>query len=82
MKDAENEEIFYLNSVWFCIPNIARGMWEISGAGIVIFTIQSCERRSKESKNTFRRFTNNKGNVNPQSLKRLWDLFCYKCCNI
>ena len=43
--------------------------------GLGIFTMQGFEHRNKESKTYFFKFTNKKGNVCIQVLKRLWDLF-------
>ena len=40
-----------------------------------VFTIQGFKRRNKESKNTLRRFSNKKGNVLPNNLRRLFDIF-------
>ena len=37
--------------------------------------MQGFEHRNKESKTCFVKFTNKKGNVCTQVLKRLWDLF-------
>mmetsp|Transcript_23467 Transcript_23467/g.34113 ORF Transcript_23467/g.34113 Transcript_23467/m.34113 type:complete len:425 (-) Transcript_23467:41-1315(-) len=37
--------------------------------------MQGYERRNKESKNTLKRFTNHKGNILVQNMKRLWDIF-------
>ena len=50
------------------------------GAGI--FTMQGYKRRNKESKNTLRRFNNNKGNIIIGNMKRLWDLFYYEHANM
>mmetsp|Transcript_23466 Transcript_23466/g.34112 ORF Transcript_23466/g.34112 Transcript_23466/m.34112 type:complete len:143 (-) Transcript_23466:41-469(-) len=45
------------------------------GVGLGVFTMQGYERRNKESKNTLKRFTNHKGNILVQNMKRLWDIF-------
>ena len=64
-----------MRTLWFHIPKIARETWEKHGLGVGVFTMQGFERRNKESKNTLRRFTNKKGNILMQNMKRLWDVF-------
>lgn len=56
------------------IPNMAKEIWTAHRCGIGIYIIQGFERRNKESKNTMRRFNNNKSQKLEQNLKRLWDL--------
>ena len=51
---------------------------ERHGLGIGIFNMQGFERRNKESKNTLRRFSNMKGNIVINNVKRLWDIFYYE----
>ena len=43
--------------------------------GLGIYTMQGYEHSNKERKMCFVKFTNKKGNVCTQVLKRLWDLF-------
>ena len=40
-----------------------------------ICTMQGFERRNKESKNTMKRFSNGKGNMLKNNMKRLWTVF-------
>lgn len=78
IEEPEKQENFYLNCLKFYLADVLKDKWEKFGTEIGIFIMQSFEGRNKELKNTFRRFTNGKGNIIPQSLKRLWDLFYYK----
>ena len=68
-------ETFYMHVLRFYIPHIAMITFEKYELGVGIYSMQGYERRNKESKNTFRRFNNNKGNVVVPNLKRLWDIF-------
>ena len=74
-----DSETFYQHVVRFYMPDIAKITFERHGLGVGIFTMQGFERRNKESKNTLGRFTNGKGNLLEQNLKRLWDVFYHKC---
>ena len=73
-----DDETFYFHVLCFYLPRIAKQTLEENGMGLGIFTMQGFERRNKESKNTLRRFSNNKGNVLTPNLKRLWDIFFYE----
>ena len=73
-----DDETFYFHVLRFYLPRIAKQTLEENGMGLEIFTMQGFERRNKESKNTLRRFSNNKGNVLTPNLKRLWDIFFYE----
>ena len=53
----------------------ARENFSVHGVGIGVFIVQGFERRNKESKNTFRRFNNGKGNILLQNIRRLRDVF-------
>ena len=68
-------ETFYLHTLRFYIPRFARLTAERHNLGIGIFNMQGFERRNKESKNCMKRFTNNIGNVIPNNLRRVWDIF-------
>ena len=81
-KEAGDAETFYCHTVRFYMLRIAKITWEKHRLGLGIYTMQGFERRNKESKNTFRRFTNKKGNTLVQNLKRLWDLFYHENVNI
>jgi hypothetical protein len=75
-KNADgDDEFFYSHVLRFYLPKIAREIYTDQGVGLGVFTMQGYERRNKESKNTLKRFTNNKGNVLIQNMKRLWDIF-------
>ena len=71
-------ETFYSHTLRFYMIQFAQTTFEKHKLGLGIFTMQGFERRNKESKNTFRRFTNKKGNTLLSNLKRLWDLFYYE----
>ena len=58
----------------FYIPYIANITFDKHGLGAKFFIMQRFERRNKESKNTFRRFTNGKGNVGVHTMNRLQDM--------
>ena len=73
-----DDETFYFHVLRFYLPMIAKKTLEDNGMGLGIFTMQGFERRNKESKNTLKRFSNNKGNVLTPNLKRLWDIFSYE----
>ena len=73
-----DNETFYLHVLRFYLPHIAKKTLEDHDLGLGIFTMQGFERRNKESKNTLRRFSNKKGNVLPNNLRRLFDIFYYK----
>ena len=50
---------------------MAPGIFNTHKAGLGVLNIQGYERRNKESKNTMRRFLNNKGNLVFQSFRQL-----------
>ena len=54
---------------------MAKEAFEKHGVGIGIFTMQGFERRNKESKNCMKRFSNGKGNVLVNNIKRVFDIF-------
>ena len=54
---------------------IAKITFERHRLGVGIFTMQGYERRNKESKNTFKRFNNHKGNILVQNINRLQDVY-------
>ena len=70
-----DDETFYLHCLRFYIPQIAEVTLKKHNLGVGIFTMQGFERRNKESKNTFKRFRNGKGNVLVSNIKRLYDVF-------
>lgn len=70
-----DDETFYLHCLRFYLPEKAKTTFEKHNLGLGIFTIQEFERRNKESKNAFKRFSNGKHNVVVSNLKRLWDVF-------
>ena len=73
-----DDETFYLHVLRFYLPQIAKKTMEDHGIGLGIFSMQGFERRNKESKNTLRRFSNRKGNVLLNNLRRLYDVFFYE----
>ena len=76
--DLENP---YSHVLRFYLPKHAKTTWDRHQLGLGIFSMQGFERRNKESKNTYRRFTNHKHNGCVQNLRRLWDIFEYDTCN-
>lgn len=70
-----NRETFYMHALRFYIPRISRETFEKHGTGVGIFNMQGFERRNKESKNCMKRFSNNKGNIVVNNMKRVWDIF-------
>ena len=66
---------FYSHCLRYYLPVIARETFSVHGVGLGVFTMQGFERRNKESKNTFRRFNNGKGNILLQNIRRLSDVF-------
>ena len=72
------KESFYMHALKNYIPTMARITLERHKLGIGVFNMQGFERRNKESKNTLRRFSNMKGNIVMNNVKRLWDIFYYE----
>ena len=70
-----NQETFYTHTLRYYIPDIVSETFKKHALGVGIFTMQGFERRNKESKNCLRRFTNGKGNMLVQNMKRLCDVF-------
>ena len=69
------EESFYCHALCYYMIEIAKVTFERHRVGIGIFNMQGFERRNKESKNCIRRFSNKRGNVLPNNLRRIWDVF-------
>ena len=57
------------------MPEIVRTTYTRHSLGVGIFNMQGFERRTKESKNCMKRFSNGKGNVLINNMNRLWDVF-------
>ena len=70
-----SQETFYCHVLRYYVPKIVRTTFNRHRLGIGIFTMQGFERRNKESKNCMKRFSNNKGNVIMNNMKRLHDVF-------
>ena len=70
-----NEETFYCHALRFYMIDIAKMTYERHKVGIGVFNMQGFERRNKESKNCMKRFSNNRGNVLVNNMKRVWDVF-------
>ena len=68
-------ETFYSHALRYYMPGIARKTYKRHRLGVGIFNMQGFERRNKESKNCMKRFSNNKGNVLVNNMKRLWDVY-------
>lgn len=70
-------ESFYSHCLRYYMPGIARETYARHALGPGIFTMQGFERRNKESKNAMKQYSNNRGNVLIQNMKRLWDIYKY-----
>ena len=70
-----SEETCYMHVMRYYIPQHARLTLDRHGLGIGVFCMQGFERRNKESKNIYKRFSNHSSNVMPTILGRLWDVF-------
>ena len=70
-----SHETFYMHTLRYYIPDICDKTFKTHGTGVGIFNMQGFERRNKESKNCIKRFSNNKGNITKNNLKRLYDTF-------
>ena len=71
----KSHETFYMHTLRFYLPRICDITYKRHGVGLGIFTMQGFERRNKESKNCMKRFSNMKGNISKNNLKRLYDVF-------
>ena len=72
-----DRETFYMHELRYYVPQIAKKIHDTYGVRIGVYTMQGYERQNKESKNTLRRFNNNRGNIVVPNLKQLWDIFHY-----
>ena len=70
-----DDETFYLHTLRFYLPNIAKETLRKHSLGLGIYTMQGFEHRNKESKNTLNRFSNGINNIAINNLRRLWDVF-------
>ena len=70
-----SEETFYMHTLRYYMPRVAEDCLEKHNVGVGVFTMQGFERRNKESKNCMKRFSNHKGNIVVNNLKRVWDIF-------
>ena len=69
------DETFYLHTLRYYIPQVVRTTYERHHCGIGIFSMQGFERRNKESKSCMKRFTNHRGNILVNNLRRIWDVY-------
>ena len=77
-KSIGDDETFYLHALRFYLLKIAEETFRDHNLGLGVFTMQGFERRNKESKNTLKRFTNNRGNIVVSNLKRLYDVYDFE----
>ena len=62
----------------FYIAEAAKVTYARHQMGVGVFNMQGFERRNKESKNIYKRFSNHKGKgVMKTLLGRLWDVFAF-----
>ena len=66
---------FSSHCLWLYLPKIARDLLQEHDVGLGVFAMKGFERRNKESKNTFKRFNNRKGNALRQNIARLSNVF-------
>lgn len=57
------------------MPVIIKQTYNRHGTGVGIFNMQGFERRNKENKNILRRFSNHKGNLCVNNIKRVCNIF-------
>ena len=72
-----DDETFYMHCLRCYIPKIARTTFKDHHLGVGVFTMQGYERRHKETKQVFARHFNGKGNVQIQTLNRLFDEYSF-----
>ena len=77
-RNTGDDETFYFHCLRFYMLDIVDDTREKFESGVGIFTMQGYERRNKESKNTLRRFSNNKDNIVIRNIKQLWDHYYYE----
>ena len=80
LRGNEYDETFYFHCLAFYLPKLAKITFERHNLGLGIFTMQGFERRNKESKNCFKRFTtNNKKSdaILVNNLRRLLQVFLH-----
>ena len=70
-----SNETCYAHVLRFYMPRIAETTYLRHKVGVGVFNMQGFERRNKESKNVYKRFSNNKKNVMASLLGRLYDAF-------
>ena len=80
-KDTGDLENTYSHVLRFYLVRHAKITWDQHKLGLRIFSIQGFERRNKESKNKYRRFTNHKHNACVQNLRQLYNIFEYDTFN-
>ena len=74
---AGDDKTFYMHCLRCYIPKIARTTFKDHHLGVGVFTMQGYERRNKETKQAFARHCNGKGNVQIQTLNRLFDEYSF-----
>ena len=74
---AGDDETFYMHCLRCYVPKIARTTFSDHLLGVGVFTMQGCERRNKETKRAFAHYCNRKGNVQKQTLNRLFDEYYF-----
>ena len=70
-----SDETFYMHTLRFYMPVIAKKTLQEHNMGLGIYTMQGYKRRNKDSKNTLHRFSNSKGNILLPNIRRLYDIF-------
>ena len=70
-----DDETLYLHCIRYYLPKMTKETFKEHNLGMGVFTMQSFERRNKQSNNTLKRFRNNRRNTVVTNLKRLYDVF-------
>ena len=74
---ADDDKALYMHYLRCYIPKLSRTKFKDHHLGVGVFTMQGCERRNKETKQVFARHCNVKGNVQIQTLSRLFDEYYF-----
>jgi len=77
-----DQDTFYTHTLRYYLPYITEKKINQHKLGLGIGTMQGFERRNKESKNVYNRFTNKKGNILMNNLKTISDIFIHEKCSV
>jgi len=77
-----DQEKIYIHTLRYYLPYIVEKIFHQHKLLLGIWTMQGFERRNKESKNVYNRFTNKKGNILMNNLKTISDIFIHEKCSV